>query len=100
MTEHFWLEGEPPDPSRLPSGCSFRTRCPFQDRACELEVPTWSIMLVTVGMPVCTLTKIWFTNLWEQMFFDQLFDPSLIPAISCNISVCCYPNIRVGFDVR
>lgn len=39
VTEHFWLEGEPPDPSRLPSGCSFRTRCPFQDRACELEVP-------------------------------------------------------------
>ena len=39
VTENFWLEGEPPDPSRLPSGCSFRTRCPFQDAKCSLEIP-------------------------------------------------------------
>ena len=39
VTENFWLEGEPPDPSRLPSGCSFRTRCPFQDPKCSLEIP-------------------------------------------------------------
>lgn len=40
VTENFWLEGEPPDPSRLPSGCSFRTRCPFQTQQCALEQPT------------------------------------------------------------
>ncbi|MDA8615114.1 hypothetical protein N9L55_03335 [Alphaproteobacteria bacterium] len=34
------MEGEPPDPSRLPSGCSFRTRCPFQTQQCALEQPT------------------------------------------------------------
>ena len=39
VTENFWLEGEPPDPSRLPSGCSFRTRCPFQEPKCSLEIP-------------------------------------------------------------
>jgi oligopeptide transport system ATP-binding protein len=39
VTEDFWLEGEPPDPGNLPSGCTFRTRCPMAKPACAGEVP-------------------------------------------------------------
>ncbi len=39
VTQDFWLEGEPPDPGNLPSGCRFRTRCPYAREACAGEVP-------------------------------------------------------------
>jgi len=39
VTETFWLEGEPPDPGNLPSGCRFRTRCPAAIDACARERP-------------------------------------------------------------
>ena len=39
ITETFWLEGEPPDPGNLPTGCSFRTRCPRANQACAADVP-------------------------------------------------------------
>ena len=39
ITEDFWLEGEPPDPGNLPSGCRFRTRCPLAREDCAGEVP-------------------------------------------------------------
>jgi oligopeptide/dipeptide ABC transporter ATP-binding protein len=39
VTREFWLQGEPPDPGNLPSGCRFRTRCPRADQRCIGEVP-------------------------------------------------------------
>ncbi len=39
VTETFWLEGEPPDPGHLPSGCRFRTRCPRAEARCAAEDP-------------------------------------------------------------
>jgi peptide/nickel transport system ATP-binding protein len=37
--ENYLLEGEPPDPIDIPSGCSFRTRCPFAFERCTQEDP-------------------------------------------------------------
>lgn len=33
------LKGEPPNPSRIPSGCRFRPRCPFAREVCSQEDP-------------------------------------------------------------
>jgi peptide/nickel transport system ATP-binding protein len=35
----YLLEGEPPDPINIASGCSFRTRCPFALERCSREEP-------------------------------------------------------------
>jgi oligopeptide transport system ATP-binding protein len=37
--ERFRLQGEPPDPSRPPSGCRFHPRCPMARERCAAEAP-------------------------------------------------------------
>jgi len=39
VTEDFALEGEPPNPRDVPSGCRFRTRCPLAKEICAVEAP-------------------------------------------------------------
>jgi oligopeptide/dipeptide ABC transporter ATP-binding protein len=44
VTRDFWLQGEPPDPGNLPSGCRFRTRCPKAGDLCAREEPVLSAL--------------------------------------------------------
>jgi oligopeptide/dipeptide ABC transporter ATP-binding protein len=39
VTDSFALEGEPPDPRDLPTGCRFRPRCPLAVDVCAAEEP-------------------------------------------------------------
>jgi oligopeptide transport system ATP-binding protein len=39
VTQDFVLEGEPPDPRQVPSGCAFRPRCPLAAPVCAEQVP-------------------------------------------------------------
>ena len=39
VTLDLAMEGEPPDPRAVPSGCRFRTRCPLAQDICAVEEP-------------------------------------------------------------
>ena len=39
--ERTLLEGEIPSPTNPPSGCVFRTRCPYAMEACSMKKPVW-----------------------------------------------------------
>jgi oligopeptide/dipeptide ABC transporter ATP-binding protein len=39
VTRDFALEGEPPNPRDIPTGCRFRTRCPLVQDLCAAEEP-------------------------------------------------------------
>jgi oligopeptide/dipeptide ABC transporter ATP-binding protein len=39
VTRDFALQGEPPNPRDIPTGCRFRTRCPLVQDLCAVESP-------------------------------------------------------------
>ena len=39
VTDHFWLEGEPPKPTDIPAGCRFAPRCPKAQEICRQQDP-------------------------------------------------------------
>ena len=60
------IEGEPPSPRKLPSGCAFRTRCPHAAPPCADTVP--SLEPVAAGHDVACLR-------WREIGSDGLASP-------------------------
>ncbi|WP_319782515.1 oligopeptide/dipeptide ABC transporter ATP-binding protein [Oceanisphaera sp. IT1-181] len=51
------LQGEPPSPANPPSGCHFRTRCPYVGERCISEVPLLLPAEPTLGAQTLSNTK-------------------------------------------
>jgi oligopeptide/dipeptide ABC transporter ATP-binding protein len=51
VTEGLAIEGEPPNPRDIPSGCRFRTRCPLAEDVCASEEPP--LRRVDGGLVAC-----------------------------------------------
>ena len=47
------LSGDPPNPIRPPSGCRFRTRCPFAEKVCEVVPPSAAWRVEKSGAVAC-----------------------------------------------
>ena len=52
VTEAFQLEGEPPSPFEVPSGCRFNPRCPYAVDACRTTDPVLE-MVAPAHMSAC-----------------------------------------------
>lgn len=44
-SQDYLLEGEPPSPVHIPSGCSFRTRCPVSIERCAVSDPEPTLLV-------------------------------------------------------
>ncbi len=58
------IRGNPPDLLRIPSGCAFRTRCPYATEACAEKVPP----LIEIGVGSDGLPRSTACLRWEEVF--------------------------------
>jgi oligopeptide/dipeptide ABC transporter ATP-binding protein len=47
--EQIVLQGEPPDPTKIPSGCRFHPRCPYAFEECKTTDPAILSSVIPVG---------------------------------------------------
>lgn len=51
------LDGQVPDPTRLPSGCPFHPRCPYAQAICEEQVPALRALANSSDLVACHLAE-------------------------------------------
>jgi peptide/nickel transport system ATP-binding protein len=47
--QRLLLQGDPPNPVEVPSGCAFHTRCPFATAQCRSETPELKALDISAG---------------------------------------------------